>query len=196
MKITKDTVVRLDYELYVAGEKEGTEELWEKAPINHPLVYCQGEGMMIPAFEAALEGKEENESFDFRIGYADAYGDYDEQGVVELPKKLFNNGDGEFDEERVYEGAVVPMNTADGQIVNAQIAKITKETVTIDLNHPLAGEDLHFKGTIHEVREATADELEQIRHPHHGCGGCHGGKCGSGDCGSDCNCDGGCGGCN
>lgn len=193
MKIVKDTVVRLSYELYVAGEKEGTEELWEKAPMNHPLVYCHGEGMMLPAFEAALEGKEAGEKADFRIGYNDAYGDYDENGVMTLPKKVFFNGDGEFDSERVYEGAVVPMNTTDGQIVNAQIAEVGEDTVKIDLNHPLAGEDLHFVVEIQDVREATADELEQIRHPHHGCGGCKGGKCGGGKCGEgDCNCDGGC----
>lgn len=191
MKVSNEKVVKLNYKLYVAGEAEGQEEMWEEAPMQHPLVYCHGMNMMLPAFEAALEGKEEGENFDFRIGYADAYGDYDEEGVLKLDKQLFNNGDGEFDSERVYEGAVVPMNTVDGQIVNATIAEIGEDKVTIDLNHPLAGEDLHFVGTIQVVRDATPDELEAIRNPHHGCGGCHGGKCGGGDC----HCDGGCNGC-
>ena len=65
-------------------------------------------------------------------------------GVLTLDKKMFYNGDGEFDSERVYVGAIVPMNTADGQVINAQIAEITADNVTIDLNHPLAGENLHF----------------------------------------------------
>ena len=66
----------------------------------------------------------------------------------------------------------------------------TDETVTIDLNHPYAGEDLHFKGTILELREASPAELEAIRHPKHGCcgGGCHKGKGKKGECGD-------CGGC-
>ena len=44
------------------------------------------------------------------------------EGVLTLDKKMFYNGDGEFDSERVYVGAIVPMNTADGQVINAQIA--------------------------------------------------------------------------
>ena len=184
MKIEAKKVVRLSYELYVKGEKDGDpEEMWEKAPLEHPLVYCHGVGMMLPAFEAALEGKEAGEKFDFRIGYQDAYGDYEEQNVQKLPKTMFYNGDGEFDTERVYEGAVVPMQNADGQVFNAQVASIEEDSVTLDFNHPLAGEDLHFKGEIQEVRDATADELEAILHPHK-CGGCHGGKCGEGKCGS------------
>lgn len=193
MKISNEKVVRLSYELYVAGEKEGDqEEMWEKAPLEHPLVYCHGVGMMLPKFEEALEGLEAGEKFDFRIGYADAYGDYEEENVQELPKQIFFNGDGEFDAERVYEGAVVPLQNADGRVFNAQVAEVKDETVVVDFNHPLAGEDLHFKGEIQDVREATADELDAIRNPRK-CGGCHGGKCGSeGGC-----CDSGsCGGCN
>ena len=101
---------------------------------------------------------------------------------MDLPKTMFFNGDGEFDEERVYVGAIVPMNTVDGQIVKAQVCEITDEQVTIDLNHPYAGEDLHFKGTILSIRDVTEGELKAIRNPHH-CGKCHG-KCD--DCDSGC----------
>ena len=198
MKIENQMVVRLSYELYLNGEEGQPEVLFEKAPINHPLVYCQGEGMMLPAFEAAMAGHEAGEKFDFRLTSAEGYGEYDETGVLELDKKLFYNGDGEFDEERVYEGAIVPMNTTDGQIVNARIDSVGEDKVTIDLNHPLAGEDLHFVVEVQDVRPATEDELMAIRNPHK-CGGCHGGKCGGeGGCGGegcgsgDCHCDGGC----
>ncbi|MBQ7632110.1 MAG: FKBP-type peptidyl-prolyl cis-trans isomerase [Paludibacteraceae bacterium] len=193
MKIENQKVVKITYELYINGE-DGQEELMEKMTAEAPLVWCQGEGMMLPAFEAAMEGKEEGETFDFVLKAADAYGEYLQEGLMELPKKMFFNGDGEFDTERVYEGAIVPMNTTDGQIVKAQVCEITEDKVTIDLNHPYAGEDLHFKGTILEIRDVTKGELEAIRHPRHGCGGC--GGCGQegkscGDCGSDCG--GGCG---
>ena len=190
-------VVKATYELYIAGE-DGKEELMEKATAETPLVWCHGEGMMLPAFEAAKKSKKAGEHFDFVLKAADAYGEYLEEGVMELPKTMFFNGDGEFDEERVYVGAIVPMNTVDGQIVKAQVCEITEDKVTIDLNHPYAGEDLHFKGEILEIRDVTEGELKAIRNPKHGCGGCGGGcskkkgeGCeGCGDCG-----EGGCGGC-
>jgi FKBP-type peptidyl-prolyl cis-trans isomerase SlyD len=188
MKIENQKVVTLQYDLFVDGEN-GTEELMEKATGDAPLVYCHGEGMMLPAFEHAMEGLEDGASFDFRIPCEEAYGEYDTDGVLELDKTLFYNGDGEFDAERVFVGAIVPMNTADGQIINAQIAEITKDKVTIDLNHPLAGENLHFVGKVLNIREVTEGELKALHH--RGCGGC-GGHCGGGDC-SDCG-EGGCGG--
>lgn len=188
-------VVKATYELYIAGE-DGKEELMEKATAETPLVWCHGEGMMLPAFEAAMAGKKAGEHFDFVLKAADAYGEYLEEGVMELPKTMFFNGDGEFDEERVYVGAIVPMNTVDGQIVKAQVCEITEDKVTIDLNHPYAGEDLHFKGEILEIRDVTEGELKAIRNPKHGCGGCGGGHCGDGGCEGcgDCG-EGGCGGC-
>ena len=189
MKVENQKVVTLQYDLYVDGEN-GQEEMMEKATAEAPLVYCHGEGMMLPAFERAMENLAEGEAFDFRIPCEEAYGEYDTDGVLQLDKKMFYNGDGEFDSERVYVGAIVPMNTADGQIINAQIAEITKEHVTIDLNHPLAGENLHFVGKVLNIRDVTEGELKALHH--RGCGGC-GGHCGSGDCGGDCG-EGGCGG--
>ena len=187
-------VVSATYELYITDEN-GKEELMEKATEEAPLTWCHGEGMMLPAFEAAMNGKEVGDSFDFVLAAKDAYGEYIPEGLMDLPKKMFFNGDGEFDEERVYVGAVVPMNTVDGQVVKAQVCEITDEQVTIDLNHPYAGEDLHFQGKIIAVRDVTEGELKAIRNPRHGCGGCGGGcskKKGEGceGCG-----EGGCGGC-
>ena len=187
MKVENQKVVTLQYDLYVDGEN-GQEEVMEKATADAPLVYCHGEGMMLPAFERAMEGLAEGEAFDFRIPCEEAYGEYDTDGVLQLDKKMFYNGDGEFDSERVYVGAIVPMNTADGQIINAQIAEITKEHVTIDLNHPLAGENLHFVGKVLNIRQVTEGELKALHH--RGCGGC-GGHCGGGDCSGDCQ-EGGC----
>ena len=190
MVVEKLKVVSATYELYIAGE-DGKEEMMERATEHRPLVWCQGEGMMLPAFEAAMDGKEAGEAFDFVLKAIDAYGEYIPEGLQELPKTMFFNGDGEFDEERVYVGAIVPMNTVDGQVVKAQVCEITDDKVTIDLNHPYAGEDLHFKGTIIDVRDVTEGELQAIRNPRHGCGGCGGGchkKKGKGSCGD-------CGGC-
>ena len=192
MIVENEKVVTATYEMFVDGEN-GQEELMERATTDHPLVYCHGLGMMLPKFEEALAGKQKGDKFDFRIDHTDAYGEYDEEGVLDLDKKMFFNGDGEFDSERVYVGAIVPMNTVDGQVVNAQILEISKDKVIIDLNHPLAGENLHFVGEIIDLRDVTPAELDALRHPHK-CGGCHG-SCNS-SCGDSCDsCGGGCGGC-
>ena len=192
MIVENEKVVTATYEMFVDGEN-GQEELMERATTDHPLVYCHGIGMMLPKFEEAIAGKQKGDKFDFRIDHTDAYGEYDEEGVLDLDKKMFFNGDGEFDSERVYVGAIVPMNTVDGQVVNAQILEISKDKVTIDLNHPLAGENLHFVGEIIDLRDVTPAELDALRHPHK-CGGCHG-SCNS-SCGDSCDsCGGGCGGC-
>ena len=169
--IENQKVVSATYELYINGE-DGKEELMERATEEAPLVWCQGENMMLPAFEAAMAGKEAGEAFDFVLKAADAYGEYIPEGLQELPKTMFFNGDGEFDAERVYVGAIVPMNTVDGQIVKAQVCEVTDDKVTIDLNHPYAGEDLHFTGKILSIRDVTEGELKAIRNPHH-CGKCH-----------------------
>lgn len=182
MKIENQKVVTLTYDMYIDGEN-GSEEILERATVQHPLTYCHGEHMMLPAFEAALAGKQSGDPFDFRLTCQEAYGEYDEAGLIDLDKQLFFNGDGEFDSERVYVGNIIPMNTVDGQIVNAQVIEIADKTVTIDLNHPLAGENLHFVGKIIEVRDASEKELEAIRHPHH-CGRHCKGDCN--DCGSHC----------
>ena len=175
-------VVSATYELYITDEN-GKEELMEKATEEAPLTWCHGEGMMLPTFEAAMNGKEVGDSFDFVLAAKDAYGEYIPEGLMDLPKKMFFNGDGEFDEERVYVGAIVPMNTVDGQVVRAQVCEVTDDQVTIDLNHPYAGEDLHFKGVILSIRDVTEGELKAIRNPH-GCGKCHGqcNDCEKGDC--------------
>lgn len=193
MIINKDKVVTVAYDMYVGGENGEKEELMQRVKAEQPYTYLHGEGMMLPLFEQALEGKQDGDTFDFRIDKKDAYGEYDEKGLIDMDKHLFYNGDGEFDAERVFVGNVVPMNTEDGGRVLAQVVEITDDKVTIDLNHPLAGENLHFTGSVIEVREATAEEIDMIRHPH--CGGCGGSKCHSGKKGKGCGSEGCCGGC-
>ena len=170
--IKNEQMVKASFELYIQGEQEGQEAMIHRASEEQPMVYCQGVGMMLPAFESRVAELAAGEAFDFVVPCAEAYGEYDERGVKELPKEMFYNGDGEFDDEHVYVGNVIPMRTEDGFNINAEVIEITDDKVTIDLNHPLAGEDLHFVGKIIDVRDATPEELEAIRHPKHCCGKC------------------------
>jgi len=183
MKITANKAVSAEYELYVDGETEGELELMEKASSEQPLNFVYGVGMMLPKFEENLFGLQVGDKFDFVINTEDAYGEYDDESVLDLDRAIFEI-DGKLDEEMIYEGNVVPLMDNEGNRINAQVVTITDTHVKVDLNHPLAGETLHFKGSVLEVREASEKELEALMGG--GCGsgcGCGDGGCGSGSCG-------------
>ena len=204
MKITANKSVSAEYELYVDGEKEGELELMEKATVEQPLNFVFGVGMMLPKFEENLFGMQAGEKFDFVINNEDAYGEYDDENVLDLDRAIFEI-DGKLDEEVIFEGNVVPLMDNEGNRINAQVVTISDTHVKVDLNHPLAGENLHFKGSVIEVREATEKELAALMGGGCGCdsGSCgsEGGSCGSSDCGCDekgelvdsCGCGSGCG---
>ena len=177
MKITANKSVSAEYELYVDGEVEGELELMEKATTEQPLSFVYGVGMMLPKFEENLFGMQVGDKFDFVINNEDAYGPYDDESMLDLDRAIFEV-DGKLDEEMIFEGNVVPLMDGDGNRINAQVVSISDTHVKVDLNHPLAGENLHFKGSVLEVREATEKELAAIMG-----GGC---GCGSGGCGSGC----------
>jgi FKBP-type peptidyl-prolyl cis-trans isomerase SlyD len=180
MKIAANNYVSAEYELYVNGENEGELELMEKATADQPLSFIFGVGMMLPKFEEYMFGMEQGQDFDFVIDVENAYGEYDDASVLELERSIFEV-DGKLDEEMVFEGNVVPLMDTEGNRINAQVVSISDTHVKVDLNHPLAGEELHFKGKVLEVREATEQELASLQ----------GGGC---DCGSGCGCgSGGCG---
>lgn len=177
MRVNKGLLLKVQYKLYDAGEKD----LLEETTPDNPLVFIHGMGMMLPAFEAALAGLQTGDDFDFVLDVEDAYGEAKEELLITLPKDVFMV-EGKFDNEIVYEGALVPMATADGEQVSGIVQAITDNEVEMDFNHPLAGVALHFVGSIEEVREPTEDEYQAFFAPTGGCGG--GCSCGDGGCGS------------
>ena len=182
MKITANKSVSAEYELYVDGETEGELEIMERATAEQPLSFIYGVGMMLPKFEENIFGLATGDKFDFTIENEDAYGPYEDENVLDLDRSIFEI-DGKLDEEVVFEGNVVPLMDNEGHRINAQVVEVTDTHIKVDLNHPLAGENLHFKGSILEVREASEKELAALQ----GGGGC---GCGSGGCGDEgCGCD-------
>lgn len=183
MVISKNKMVSLTYDLRI-GSAEG--ELIEQASAERPLTFVFGAGLMLPKFEALLEGMEQGKTFNISLMSADAYGEVDENAVVDLPKTIFIM-DGKFDDEMIAVGNTVPMMSSNGQRMNGLVLEVTDEVVKMDFNHPLAGEDLFFSGDILEVREATDEEIAATVSG--GCGsGCGCGddsSCGSGGCGCD-----------
>lgn len=186
MKITANKSVSAEYELYVDGEVEGELEMMEKATAEQPLSFIYGVGMMLPKFEENIFGLAVGDTFDFVISNEEAYGPYEDENVLDLDRSIFEI-DGKLDTEVVFEGNVVPLMDNEGHRINAQVVEVTDTHVKVDLNHPLAGENLHFKGSILEVREATEKELAALTGG--GCGsggcGCGDGGCGDGSCGDE-----------
>lgn len=191
METSENKYITVAYKLYTVenGEREFTEE----APAEHPFQFISGLGLTLEAFENQIAGLNQGDKFDFTIPAADAYGDYNDEHVIDLPKEIFII-DGKFDSEHIVEGAVVPLMTNEGQRVNGSVVEVKSDVVVMDMNHPLAGCDLNFVGEVVVNRAATNDELaEMARLMSGGCGGgcgsC-GGGCGEGgcDCDGDCDC--------
>lgn len=178
----KKSFVALTYDLYVGEENE--KELMEQATEEQPLTFYTGLGMMLDRFEAEIAPLKVGDSFDFVIPVDDAYGEYEDEKIIELPKNIFEV-DGAIDEEMIAEGNMVPLVDSEGNRINASIVSVGEDIVTVDINHPLAGEDLHFVGKVIEMREATEEELKAVFSSGCGCGsgGCDSGDCGSGGCG-------------
>ncbi|MDE6215586.1 FKBP-type peptidyl-prolyl cis-trans isomerase [Bacteroides sp.] len=187
METVENKYITVAYKLYTIenGEKEFTEE----APAEHPFQFISGLGLTLEPFEAQIKDLQAGEKFDFTIPAAEAYGEYDEDHVIDLPKEIFIIN-GKFDSERIVEGAVVPLMTNEGQHINGSVVEVKEDVVVMDMNHPLAGCDLNFVGEVKTNRPATNEEVsELLRMASGGCGcGCD--SCGGGDCGSGCGCEG------
>lgn len=190
MKISANKFVAVTYDLYVGEGEE--RELMEKATREVPLKFIYGTGSMILAFEDALMGLESGAAFDFTITPENAYGEYNEDYVLDLPKNIFEV-DGKFDSEMIQEGNTVPMMDSNGNRMNGSVLEVRDDVVVMDFNHPLAGETLHFKGEVIDVHEPTAEEIAAMTAPAGGCGcGCDscGGGCGDHEHGDGCGCSG------
>ena len=188
--------ITVAYKLYAIDNGEEDPEAVEECTAEHPFQFISQLGVVLPAFEAGVASVAKGETFDFIIPCKDAYGEFNEEMMFDVPKKIFMIN-GKLDDRFIYEGAVVPMQGEDGSRFNATIIEIKAEEVTIDLNHPRAGVDLHFVGQVIENRNATNDEVAELLNAMSGCGGgC--GSCGGGcgNCGDGCSsCGDGCGGC-
>ena len=164
MSDTNHKVISLEYNLF-KDTAEG--EQIESTVGKEPLVFLSGKGMMIPEFEDNVANLNVGDTFSFGIKSENAYGVRSEEAIIELPKDMFMQ-EGKLVEE-VKVDNVLPLEDQNGQVHPAKVVSINESTVTVDVNHPLAGQDLHFTGSIVDVREATSEELE---HGHvHGPGG-------------------------
>ena len=158
MKIEKDRIVSFHYTV----SEQGQEPL-ESSDGRDPLVILVGHGNIIPGLEKAMEGREAGDKFEVDVVAADAYGEKRDGLSQRVPKKYFKD-------VRLEPGMQAVLQTNFGPRA-VTIQKVGMSVVDVDLNHPMAGKDLHFAIEIVEVREASAEEVE---HGHvHGDGGHH-----------------------
>jgi FKBP-type peptidyl-prolyl cis-trans isomerase SlyD len=156
MSEVKHKVISLDYKLY-RDTAEG--EMIETTEGKEPLTFMSGVSQMIPEFEAQVINLNVGDTFSFGIKSENAYGTRTEDAIIELPQDMFKQ-DGKLIDEIAVDN-IVPLQDQQGQVVPAKVVSINEESVTMDVNHPLADQDLHFIGSVVEVREATTEEVEQ-----------------------------------
>ena len=156
MKIENNKVVTLVYQLQ-EDSKDG--QVVEKVEKDKPFVFLYGSGHMLPKFEENLAGLEPDQSFEFSISSDEAYGDVQDNAIVDLPKNIFEV-DGELREDLLQVGQVIPMEDNEGNQLNGIVKEVGESSVKMDFNHPMAGKGLYFTGNIIDVREATEEEVE------------------------------------
>jgi FKBP-type peptidyl-prolyl cis-trans isomerase SlyD len=165
MKIDKNSFVSLDY-LINLGERE------TYPPDGKPeaISFCMGLGTMPPGLEEALMGLEENDHKAINLSAEQAYGQFDEELLMEVPRADFPP------EVDLRAGLVFETENEEGQPVFFIVKEVRPESVLIDFNHPLAGKNLEVSFTIRQVREATPEDLKR-HHADHCCecqeGGSH-----------------------
>jgi len=160
MQIAANKAVSIDYTLTNEGG-----EVIDSSVGGAPLVYLHGAGNIIVGLEKALEGKQAGDELEVTIEPQEAYGDYSVELVAVLNRAMFEG----VDELEV--GMQFHASAPDGGMQIVTIRDIEGEDVTVDGNHPLAGQRLNFKVKVVNVRDAAAEE---IAHGHvHGEGGHH-----------------------
>lgn len=157
MTIKADAVVSIDYTL-----KDDAGQVIDSSEGGEPLEYLHGHGNIVPGLEEALAGKTIGDEVKVSVPPARGYGERDPDRVFDvardrLPADL---------EPEV--GTMLGMQTPEGHTLPLTITEVTTETVTVDANHQLAGQTLHFEVSVRAVRDATAEELSHghVHGPH------------------------------
>ncbi|MCR4620125.1 MAG: FKBP-type peptidyl-prolyl cis-trans isomerase [Paludibacteraceae bacterium] len=172
-------IITVHYELRTK-DANGMVELQETTKDGEPLVFCTEMNLLLPAMEQRLTSLNDGEEFDFIIPLSEAFGERDERLQHRLPQANFMTN-GRLDTNNIFVGNVIHMQDSKGHHFNAAIVAMDDETVTVDLNHPLAGKDLHFTGKVIDNHVASEEEAREFE-PHHHCGHCHHGEGGEHHC--------------
>ncbi len=146
-KVEKNKVVSVEYTLRLDSG-----EVIDENP-GDPIVYLHGAGQLIPGLEKGMEGMSIGEEKDIVVPPTEAYGEFDENAIQEIPRSAFGDNPIEV-------GMKFYADFGDGNSVPFYIKEVGEESVVVDFNHPLAGQTLHFHVKIVGIRDATAEEID------------------------------------
>ena len=146
--VTDGQVVSMEYSLKVDGKVVDSSEGSE------PLQYLHGAANIIPGLERELEGMSIGESKKVIVSAEDGYGETDEDAFVDVPRSEFP------DDMPLNPGVEMELTTPDGQPMYARVESVEEEIVHLNMNHPLAGKELHFDVKVIGLRDATEEEMD------------------------------------
>ena len=116
---------------------------------RQPLEFTVGAGQIIPGLDREIAGMNVGDSRDVKVDSSEAYGPHDAQKVQVVPRSAMPQ------EVEVAPGMQLQARTPDGQTVPLIVTKVEEQEVTVDANHPLAGQDLNFAGELVEIVKAA-----------------------------------------
>lgn len=158
MQISKDLVASIHYTL-----KNADGEVLDTSEGQEPLHYVHGAQNIVPGLEKELEGKTTGDKLAVVVDPIDGYGEYNAELIQELPKDMFAGVD------TIEVGMEFQAQTPEGGMQIIEVKSIDGDKITVDGNHPMAGQTLHFDVEITDVRDATKDELEHGHVHSEGC---------------------------
>jgi len=148
--VTKNRVVSL---IYAVRNQKG--ELFEYRDL--PVSYVHGSGVdLFPKIEAALEGRTIGDHVVVELSPADAFGEHD-------PKLTFTDDIDNAPPELRHVGAEFEAQNAKGESIVLVVTRVEADKITVDANHPLAGQTITFEVTVRDIRDATPEEIRNGR---------------------------------
>jgi FKBP-type peptidyl-prolyl cis-trans isomerase SlyD len=146
--VQNDVVVSMEYTLRVDNE------VIDSSIGQEPLEFLAGHGNIISGLEREMIGMKVGDSKDVIVTPADGYGEYDEEAFMDVPRAEFPQ------DMPVEEGLELTVRDDSGQARYARVDGVEDQTVRLNFNHPLAGDELHFNVKVVGLRAPTEEELD------------------------------------
>lgn len=160
MRIEDNCIVTMSYEL---REHDAQGSVLEVMDIAYPFIFFYPADNLLPTFQQNIHGLEHGEDFTFTLAAKNAYGEHQDQQVVDIPIERFVVDDELADSIRDV-GQYVSVKDDQGYQQNGKVVKKAATHLTVDLNHAMVGKNLYFSGKVLRVRPASADEIIQKRY--------------------------------